>query len=200
RSRRFRVHRHRGDVPEGRLSARPRRAEGSAQGLDTTRHYACVMRAVTEDLVAIADALARRELTSAALVDSALARYRETEHRVHAWAWLDMDRAGRLARASDERRASGAAVGRLEGIPIGVKDIFDTAGIPTECGSAMFAGRVPDRSAAVVRAAETAGAIILGKTVTAELAYLTPGPTRNPWNQSRTPGGSSMGSAAAVSA
>ena len=64
----------------------------------------------------------------------------------------------------------------------------------------MFAGRVPDRSAAAVRAAESAGAIVLGKTVTAELAYLTPGPTRNPWDQSRTPGGSSMGSAAAVSA
>jgi Asp-tRNA(Asn)/Glu-tRNA(Gln) amidotransferase A subunit family amidase len=92
------------------------------------------------------------------------------------------------------------AVGRLEGIPIGVKDIFDTAGIPTENGSALFAGRVPDASSAVVRTAERAGAIMLGKTVTAELAYLTPGPTRNPWDITRTPGGSSMGSAAAVAA
>ncbi len=81
-----------------------------------------------------------------------------------------------------------------------MKDIFDTAGIPTENGSALFAGRIPDRTAAAVRAAEGAGAIVLGKTVTAELAYLTPGPTRNPWDLSRTPGGSSMGSAASVAA
>ncbi len=91
-------------------------------------------------------------------------------------------------------------MGRLEGVPIGVKDIFDTAGIATEHGCRAFAGRVPDRTAAAVRAAESAGAIVFGKTVTAELAYLTPGPTRNPWDTARTPGGSSMGSAAAVAA
>ncbi len=85
-------------------------------------------------------------------------------------------------------------------MPIGVKDVFDTAGIPTECGSALFTGRVPARSAAVVRALEDAGAIIVGKTITAELAFLTPGPTRNPYDTRRTPGGSSMGSAAAVAA
>src|SRR5439155_15821264 len=124
----------------------------------------------------------------------------ETEPRIHAFAWLDPDRARGHARSSDERRRSGAPVGRLEGIPIGVKDIFDTAGIPTENGSALFAGRVPDRSSAVVSALEHAGAIVIGKTVTAELAYLTPGPTLNPWDARRTPGGSSMGSAAAVAA
>jgi Asp-tRNA(Asn)/Glu-tRNA(Gln) amidotransferase A subunit family amidase len=151
-----------------------------------------------DDLVALADTLTRGELTSTELVERSLARYEETEPRIHAFAWLDRDRARRLASASDERRRSGAAVGRLEGIPIGVKDIFDTAGLPTENGSALFAGRVPDRSAVAVRAAEAAGAIVLGKTITAELAYLTPGPTRNPWDLTRTPGGSSMGSAAAV--
>ena len=158
------------------------------------------MRAIEADLVALADALARGELLSRDLVDRALAQYEATEARLHAFAWLDADRARRLARESDERRRNGAAAGPLEGIPIGVKDIFDTAGIPTENGSALFRGRVPDRSAAAVRAAEQAGAIVLGKTVTAELAYLTPGPTRNPWDLSRTPGGSSMGSAAAVAA
>ena len=158
------------------------------------------MRTTVDDLVALADALGRRELTSADLVERALARYAETEPRVHAWAWLDIERARRLARASDDRRRSGAPVGRLEGVPIGVKDIFDTAGIPTENGSAVFAGRVPDASAEAVRGAEAAGAIVFGKTVTAELAYLTPGPTRNPWDTGRTPGGSSMGSAAAVAA
>lgn len=152
------------------------------------------------DLVALADALARGETTSLELVDRALARYRETEPRIHAFAWLDAERARRLARASDERRRSGAPVGRLEGIAIGVKDIFDTAGIRTEHGSRAFAGRVPDADAAAVRAARAAGAIVLGKTITAELAYLTPGPTRNPWDITRTPGGSSMGSAAAVAA
>jgi Asp-tRNA(Asn)/Glu-tRNA(Gln) amidotransferase A subunit family amidase len=154
----------------------------------------------TQDLVALADALARRELTSAELVELSLTRYSATEPRIHAFAWLDADRARRLARESDQRRRSGAPLGRLAGIPIGVKDIFDTAGIPTENGSPLFAGRVPESSAAVVRAAETAGAIVLGKTITAELAYLTPGPTRNPWDLERTPGGSSMGSAAAVAA
>ena len=81
-----------------------------------------------------------------------------------------------------------------------MKDIFDTAGIPTEHGSKLFAGRVPERSCDAVRALEAAGAIVVGKTVTAELAFLTPGPTRNPYDLGRTPGGSSMGSAAAVAA
>ena len=90
--------------------------------------------------------------------------------------------------------------GLLHGVPIGVKDIFDTAGIPTENGSALFRGRVPERSSAVVHALEAAGAIVVGKTVTAELAFLTPGVTRNPYDLGRTPGGSSMGSAAAVAA
>lgn len=85
-------------------------------------------------------------------------------------------------------------------MPIGVKDIYDTEGIPTESGSALFRGRVPARSATVVRALEASGAIVIGKTVTAELAFLTPGPTRNPYDLGRTPGGSSMGSAAAVAA
>lgn len=158
------------------------------------------MHQAEEDLVALAEALSRRELTSAALVERALARYEETEPRIHAFAWLDPGRARRLARESDERRASGAPTGPLEGIPVGVKDIFDTAGIPTENGCGVFADRVPEASSALVRALEAAGAIVLGKTVTAELAYLTPGPTRNPWDTTRTPGGSSMGSAAAVAA
>ena len=158
------------------------------------------MRAIDEDVVSLADSLARGELTSTELVDLAIARYEATEPRIRAFAWLDKDRARDLARASDRRRRSGQPVGRLEGIPIGVKDIFDTAGVPTENGSALFEGRVPEASAAAVVAVEGAGAIVLGKTVTAELAYLVPGVTRNPWDNTRTPGGSSMGSAAAVAA
>ena len=81
-----------------------------------------------------------------------------------------------------------------------MKDVYDTAGIPTEHGSALFKGRVPDRSSDVVLALESSGAIVVGKTITAELAFLGPGPTRNPYDLERTPGGSSMGSAAAVAA
>ncbi len=158
------------------------------------------MRIIAEDLVGLAEALQAGALTSAALVERAVRRYAETEPQIHAFAWLDAARAQHFAAVSDERRRSRGAVGPLEGIPIGVKDIFDTAGIPTENGSALFAGRVPDTSCPAVRSAEAAGAIVLGKTVTAELAFLTPGQTLNPWDPSRTSGGSSMGSAAAVAA
>jgi Asp-tRNA(Asn)/Glu-tRNA(Gln) amidotransferase A subunit family amidase len=98
-----------------------------------------------------------------------------------------------------DRRDAGS--GRpLYGLTVGVKDIFDTAGVPTEYGSPIFAGHVPRHNAIAVRRLEAAGAVVLGKTVTAEFAYFAPGPTTNPWNFERTPGGSSMGSAAAVAA
>jgi len=93
-----------------------------------------------------------------------------------------------------------AATGALVRVPVAVKDIFDTAGSPTERGSALYAGRIAENDADVVRNLRAAGAIIVGKTVTAELAMAHPGPTRNPWDLSRTSGGSSMGSAAAVAA
>jgi len=153
------------------------------------------MRAL-EDLGYAAEAIRRRELSSAELIEACLDRYGATESKLHAFAWLDPDRARRLARERDAEEP----VGLLHGVPIGVKDIFDTAGIPTENGSALFRGRVPERSSDVVQALEAAGAIVVGKTVTAELAFLTPGVTRNPYDLERTPGGSSMGSAAAVAA
>ena len=102
------------------------------------------MRIIAEDLVGLAEALEAGALTSAALVERALRRYAETEPQIHAFAWLDAARAQHFATVSDERRRTRGAVGPLEGIPIGVKDIFDTAGIPTENGSALFAGRVPE--------------------------------------------------------
>ncbi|HVR89049.1 MAG TPA: amidase [Candidatus Limnocylindria bacterium] len=153
------------------------------------------MRAL-EDLTYAAEAIRRRELSSRELIQACLARYEATESRLHAFTWLDPDRALRLA--DDRDRADGS--GPLHGVPIGIKDIFDTAGIPTEHGCRLYAGRVPQRSADVVRALEDAGAIVVGKTVTAELAFLTPGSARNPHDLARTPGGSSMGSAAAVAA
>ena len=120
------------------------------------------------------------------------ATIREREAVVRAFAWLDLERALRCSAA--------APPGPLRGRWVGIKDVIDTAGIPTERGCALFRGRVPDRSATVVARIEAAGGVVAGKTVTAELASFTPGPTTNPWEASRTPGGSSMGSAAAVAA
>ena len=140
------------------------------------------------------------ELTSADYTAALLARTELLEKIIHAFAWLDHAHALDAARAADAQRAAGTKPGRLHGVPIGVKDIFATAGIPTGMGSPAFDGFVPEESAAMVMRAEAEGAFTFGKTVTAELAYFTPGPTRNPWNPAHTPGGSSMGSAAAVAA
>jgi len=129
-----------------------------------------------------------------------LARSVSLEKTIHAFAWLDHGHALSAAREADALRAAGTKLGRLHGVPIGVKDIFTTDGIPTGMGSPAFAGFVPEESAAMVVQAEAEGAFIFAKTVTAELAFFTPGPTRNPWNPAHTPGGSSMGSAAAVAA
>ncbi|HET8569322.1 MAG TPA: amidase [Candidatus Limnocylindria bacterium] len=148
------------------------------------------------DLPSLAAAISQRRLLSRAAVEAALSRYDETEPRVHAFAWLDGERALRLADEADRTPARGP----LHGVPIGVKDIVDTAGIPTENGSVLFRGRVPDRDAALVTNLVRSGAIVLGKTVTAELAFYGPGPTLNPHDAGRTPGGSSMGSAAGVAA
>lgn len=155
----------------------------------------------TEHLPEAARAIRRGLTSSRALVEACLRRHDECERDIRAFAWLDRERALRLADEADARmRHEGARLGLLHGVPVGVKDIFDTAGIPTENGSALYAGRVPDRSAAAVTALEDAGAIVIGKTVTTELAFFHPGPTRNPHDTSRTPGGSSQGSAAAVAA
>jgi Asp-tRNA(Asn)/Glu-tRNA(Gln) amidotransferase A subunit family amidase len=138
--------------------------------------------------------------TSEELVRDCLARIDEVETTVQAWAFLDRDHAMAQARAADEHRRHGRATGPLHGVPIGVKDIFDTGDMPTEFGSALWAGRTPRRDAAAVAMLRAAGAVIMGKTVTTEYAYYHPGKTRNPHDPERTPGGSSSGSAAAVAA
>jgi len=139
-------------------------------------------------------------LTSEELVQACLERIRQVEPVVQAWTFLDEAHALAQARAADERRRSGVPVGALDGLPVGVKDIIDTADMPTENGCAVHKGRAPSRDAAVVAMLRAAGAVILGKTVTTECAYFFPGKTRNPWNPEHTPGGSSSGSAAAVAA
>jgi Asp-tRNA(Asn)/Glu-tRNA(Gln) amidotransferase A subunit family amidase len=134
------------------------------------------------------------------LVAACLARIRESEPQVQAWQHLDPEHALAQARALDERHRQGESAGPLHGVPVGVKDIIDTADMPTEDGTVLHAGRAPDRDAAVVAMLRAAGAVIMGKTVTTECATYTPGKTRNPHNPEHTPGGSSSGSAAAVAA
>jgi Asp-tRNA(Asn)/Glu-tRNA(Gln) amidotransferase A subunit family amidase len=147
-----------------------------------------------------ASRLAAGQITSAELIEACLARIDEREPQLKAWAFLERDRAVAQARAADEQRRSGKGVGPLHGIPVGIKDIIDTADMPTENGTPLHKGRQPGKDAACVAALRAAGAVILGKTVTTELATLTPSLTRNPLNPERTPGGSSSGSAAAVAA
>ena len=129
-----------------------------------------------------------------------LARIEAVDGEIKAFVHLDREHVLAQARALDERRAQGLALGPLHGIPVALKDIIDTADYPTEFGSPLCAGRRPVRDATVAAKLRAAGAVILGKTVTTEFAYYHPGPTRNPHDVTRTPGGSSSGSAAAVAA
>src|SRR5210317_1640336 len=139
-------------------------------------------------------------LTSCELVEACLARIDELEPTIGAWEHLDREVALRQAAAADNFRKSGLALGALHGLPIGIKDIIDTADYPTERGTVLHRGRQPERDATLVSLLKEAGAIILGKTVSTEMAVYSPGKTRNPHNPEHTPGGSSSGSAAAVSA
>jgi Asp-tRNA(Asn)/Glu-tRNA(Gln) amidotransferase A subunit family amidase len=139
-------------------------------------------------------------LTSEELVQSCLERVRALEPKVQAWTFLDEEHALAQARAADERKRSGEPFGPLNGVPVGLKDIIDTADMPTENGTVLHKGRTPRDDATVVSMLRAAGAVILGKTVTTECAYFFPGKTRNPHNPEHTPGGSSSGSAAAVAA
>lgn len=129
-------------------------------------------------------------------VEASVRRFGETEPRLHAFTHFDAENALLL----DAALIATSASGPLVRVPVGVKDIFDAAGTPTERGSALYAGRIAESDADVVRNLRAAGAVVVGKTVTAELAMAHPGPTRNPWDLTRTSGGSSMGSAAAVAA
>ena len=145
----------------------------------------------------IVAAVAAGSLSVEAVTIACLERIEAREPDVQAWVHLDPEQALAQARALDRAKAQGAA-GPLHGVPIALKDIFDTADMPTECGSRRYAGRRPAYDAFAVQLLRQAGAVILGKAVTTEIALLTPGKTRNPHDPARTPGGSSSGSAAAV--
>lgn len=138
------------------------------------------------------------EITSSELVTACLDRIKEYDENIEAWAHLDPELALEQAARVDEHRATGRPLGPLHGLPIGVKDIMDTADLPTENGTILHRGRTPAEDSAVVERLRAAGAIILGKTVSTELAVYSPGKTKNPHDPTRTPGGSSSGSAAAV--
>jgi Asp-tRNA(Asn)/Glu-tRNA(Gln) amidotransferase A subunit family amidase len=158
-----------------------------------------------EDLAELAAVALREELKRGAVkavdvVEAFLARIAEREPDVKAFEHLDPAYLMRQAEAADRYRGTGRTLGPLHGIPVGLKDIIDTRDLPTENGTVFDAGRRPRADAAVVERLREAGGIILGKTVTTELAVFTPGKTRNPHDASRTPGGSSSGSAAAVAA
>ena len=140
------------------------------------------------------------EISSEELVQACLDRIDQVDGDIVAWAQLEPDYALDQARALDAQRAAGGPVGPLHGIPVGVKDIFDTESLPTENGTILDSGRQPFKDCKVVSLLQEAGAVIMGKTVTTELAVLGPGKTKNPHNTAHTPGGSSSGSAAAVAA
>jgi len=143
---------------------------------------------------AAATALAKREITAEALASALLDRVAARESVVRAWAHLEPDRVLAAARALD----AGPMRGLLHGLPVGIKDIIDTADQPTGYGSAIYAGHRPAWDAACVGAIHAAGGIVMGKTVTSELATSYRGKTANPHDPAHTPGGSSSGSAAAV--
>ena len=137
-------------------------------------------------------------ISSEELVRACLARINETDDAIKAWVHLDPDNALQQANAMDHLRQTGKPTGPLHGVPVGIKDIFDTADMPTENGTPVYADRQPDRDALVISRLKEAGAVIMGKTCTTEVAFLAPSVTANPHNPQRTPGGSSSGSAAAV--
>src|SRR5947209_9423911 len=149
-------------------------------------------------LHAAAEAIGRGLVTPVDLLEACLAAIDRLEPQVSAWVFVDRDRARADAeRLADELRR-GQRRGPLHGIPLAVKDIFDVFDWPTGCGSRLWAQSVARRDATAVERLRRAGAVFLGKTVTTAYASFDPPVTRNPWDRSRTPGGSSSGSAAAV--
>jgi len=140
------------------------------------------------------------EISSEKLVKNYIDQIKTKDKEVEAWEFFDEELAISQAKKLDVDRQAGKVQGDLHGVPVGIKDIFDTEDMPTLDGSEAHKKNPSLSDCTVVSKLKQAGAVIMGKTVTAELAYLTPGKTKNPHNPTRTPGGSSMGSAAAVAA
>ncbi|MGE0822795.1 MAG: amidase [Candidatus Binatia bacterium] len=154
----------------------------------------------TLSIAAAAEQIRTRQLSPVDLVRSCLDRIDQLEPQLRAWVTVNREVALATAKRCEEEIQRGQYRGPLHGIPIGLKDIFYTAGLKTTAGSPIYADFVPHYDATTVRRLKEAGALIIGKAQTTEFAALAPSPTRNPWNLDHTPGGSSSGSAAAVAA
>lgn len=152
------------------------------------------MKPYMMSLTEASDAIKLGELSPVELAMSLLDRVEEVEPKIHAWVTLDPEAVLYAA----EKAAKTEPRGRLHGIPVGIKDIYNTAGVRTTMGSPIYMDYVPDKDAEIVKTLKEAGAVIMGKTETTEFAVHDPAPTTNPWNTGHTPGGSSSGSAAAV--
>ncbi len=146
-----------------------------------------------------AEAIKGRRVSPIDLVEQCFAAIDLWEKHVHAWVFVDREYALTEAKRLTDELAKGQHRGPLHGIPIGVKDIYDVFDWPTACGSKLWANAIARQDAPIVASLRTAGTIFLGKTVTTQYASFDPPVTRNPWNLAHTPGGSSSGSAAAVS-
>ena len=142
--------------------------------------------------------LRRGDLSSVKLAQSLLSRIDELDPELHAWVTIDREDVLGRAHERDEQLKQSGPLGPMHGIPVGLKDIFYTAGMKTTACSKIYADFVPTYDATVVVKLKEAGAIVLGKAVTTEFATADPSPTRNPWNVAHTPGGSSSGSSVAV--
>jgi aspartyl-tRNA(Asn)/glutamyl-tRNA(Gln) amidotransferase subunit A len=151
-------------------------------------------------LVEMITQIRRKRLSPLTLMESALKRIDSLDSRIQAWVTIDRKALLEEATRHQNEISRGKARGPLHGIPIGVKDIFYTAGIKTTAGSKVMENFIPAYDSTAVQRLKKAGAILLGKTATTEFASADPAPTRNPWNLDHTPGGSSSGSAAAVAA
>jgi Asp-tRNA(Asn)/Glu-tRNA(Gln) amidotransferase A subunit family amidase len=145
-------------------------------------------------------AFRERTDTPRAFLERCLDAIDERESDVRAFVTMNVEGARAAADASTERYAKGAPLSEIDGQPMGIKDLFESADMPTQCGSPVFEGNTTGRDSALIAGLREAGANILGKTVTTEFAFYNPGPSRNPFDLTRSPGGSSSGSGAAVGA
>ena len=154
-----------------------------------------ILSSKVEDIVSkIKDA----QLTSVEVCEKYIERIKKFEKDVKAWVYFDKKLLLEKAQEADEHRRAGKPTGSLHGIPIALKDIIGTIDMPTECGTPIRKGKSYSQNAEIIDLLLSAGAIVMGKTATSELAYLGPSKTTNPHDHTRTPGGSSSGSASAV--